>query len=302
MIYFFRPDVGDTDRLPTIPMDFASAHNETMDETTEKTDSQSQRQMKVLSVGLPRTATLSLAEALEILGLQNVYHSLRTPNIDGHYPIIDRAADGSFPTLATYDIKKAPTREQWDKVFGDSEAVTEVASLFAPQLIKAYPEAKVILVIRDFDNWYRSLDESLLKGLWSPLANFFASYVQPIIGLSSIAVTRKVALGFFEANTVDEIRQNAKLVYERHHRQIKEMVPPENLLIYKMGSGWAPLCEFLGKPIPEREFPWVNEAEELKAKTVGMLRSQLFAAGKQVFVPKFITGAIAKRFNIGAAE
>lgn len=272
-----------------------------MDEITDEADSQSRREMKVLSVGLPRTATLSMAEALEILGLRNVYHSLRTPNIDSHYPIIDQAADGSFPILHTYDVKKAPTREQWEKVFGDSEAVTEVASLFAPQLIQAYPEAKVILVIRDFDKWYRSVDESLLKGLWSPLANFFASYVQPIIGLASIAVTRKVALGFFEANTVDEIRQNAKMVYERHHRQIKDMVPPENLLVYTMGSGWGPLCEFLGKPLPEQEFPWVNEAEELKGKTVGMLKSQLFAAGKEIFVPKFITTAIARGFNISAA-
>lgn len=269
-----------------------------MEASNETTQPQAQREMKVLSVGLPRTATLSIAEALTILGYKNVYHSLRTPNVEDHHPIINRAADGSFPTLKTYDRKKEMTRYDWDKVFGNSEAATEVASLFAPQLIQAYPEAKVILVIRDYDAWYKSLDETLLKGLWSPLANFFASYVQPTIGVSSIAVTRKVALGFFAANSVDEIRQNAREVYDRHHRQMREMVPPDNLLVYKMGDGWAPLCEFLGKTVPDTEFPWVNEADELKGKTVQMLKSQLFEAARKVLLPNFVTTAIAKRLNI----
>lgn len=32
-------------------------------------------------------------------------------------------------------------------------------------------------------------------------------------------------------------------------------------MIMKMGDGWEPLCEFLGKPVPDEPFPWVNDAE-----------------------------------------
>ena len=35
----------------------------------------------------------------------------------------------------------------------------------------------------------------------------------------------------------------------------------ERLLIMKMKDGWEPLCKFLGKPIPDEPFPWVNDSE-----------------------------------------
>lgn len=38
-------------------------------------------------------------------------------------------------------------------------------------------------------------------------------------------------------------------------------MPKEQLLITKMGDGWEPLAKFLGKPIPDEPFPWVNDAE-----------------------------------------
>jgi hypothetical protein len=45
------------------------------------------------------------------------------------------------------------------------------------------------------------------------------------------------------------------------------MVPSERLLVYKLGSGWEPLCRFLGKDVPRGvEFPRVNETEELKER------------------------------------
>jgi len=48
---------------------------------------------------------------------------------------------------------------------------------------------------------------------------------------------------------------------------IKAIVPKERLLVYKLGSGWQPLCEFLGKDdVPKVGFPRVNETEELKER------------------------------------
>lgn len=39
---------------------------------------------------------------------------------------------------------------------------------------------------------------------------------------------------------------------------IRGMVPKERLLEWYIGDGWEPLCKFLGKPIPDEEFPHVN--------------------------------------------
>lgn len=39
-------------------------------------------------------------------------------------------------------------------------------------------------------------------------------------------------------------------------------MPKENLLEYKMGEGWKPLCEFLEVPVPEgKKFPRTNDTD-----------------------------------------
>lgn len=61
-------------------------------------------------------------------------------------------------------------------------------------------------------------------------------------------------------------------------------MPSENLLIYKMGDGWEPICEFLGKPVPDAEFPWVNEATALKQLIAEKMRAN-FRHAVRVVMP-----------------
>ncbi|KAM5439363.1 hypothetical protein MferCBS31731_004785 [Microsporum ferrugineum] len=236
-------------------------------------------EMKVLSLGLQRSGTLSMAKALTALGYRNVHHTLT--DADGGeaaWRVFNRAADTTYPVLPTYKHGQTFSREQWDEVYGGREAVTEAAAMFGPQLVKVYPGAKVVLVKRDFDRWFNSLDRVVLKGLWNPLSDFFSGVIQPLLGLSSASAMRKVLLGFFEAKDVEGIRKNARTTFDRYYSEIEELVPPGQLLHYRMGDGWEPLCEFLGKPVPDMEFPWVNEEAELKQKHRGMLLSYTVAA------------------------
>ena len=39
------------------------------------------------------------------------------------------------------------------------------------------------------------------------------------------------------------------------------MIPRERLLIFNFSDGWGPLCEFLGKPVPDEPFPHVDRYE-----------------------------------------
>jgi hypothetical protein len=41
---------------------------------------------------------------------------------------------------------------------------------------------------------------------------------------------------------------------------IRGLVPTERLLEWTVEDGWEPLCEFLGKPVPDEPFPHVNAA------------------------------------------
>jgi len=41
---------------------------------------------------------------------------------------------------------------------------------------------------------------------------------------------------------------------------IRGLVPKDRLLEWCVQDGWGPLCEFLGKPVPDEPFPHVNTA------------------------------------------
>jgi len=62
-------------------------------------------------------------------------------------------------------------------------------------------------------------------------------------------------------------RDKAIAHYNRHIKDVKATVPPHRLLVFSVDQGWEPLCEFLGVPAPESEFPNVNDRAEIK-KTV----------------------------------
>lgn len=48
----------------------------------------------------------------------------------------------------------------------------------------------------------------------------------------------------------DNFDANGRKAFEAHNSHIKDIVPPENLLVYHVKDGWEPLCEFLGRKPP----------------------------------------------------
>ncbi|PHH86975.1 hypothetical protein CDD83_9478 [Cordyceps sp. RAO-2017] len=174
--------------------------------------------MKVLCLGLPRSGTESMAEALTVLGYQDVFHGKKHLENKETWAIVRRANAASFPSLPTYTGRPL-RRDEWDELFGSCEAATELAAVFAVQLIEAYPEAKVILTERDFDKWQRSMN-TLIDVLWNPAILLFSGrFFEPLMGNFAGTELRNSLLGFFEAGDADEIRRNARRTYDRHHRQ-----------------------------------------------------------------------------------
>ena len=55
--------------------------------------------------------------------------------------------------------------------------------------------------------------------------------------------------------------------YEAHNAQVKASVPADQFLVFNVKEGWAPLCQFLGKVVPDEPFPNVNESAELMTAT-----------------------------------
>ncbi|CVL07445.1 uncharacterized protein FPRN_13663 [Fusarium proliferatum] len=202
--------------------------------------------MEVLCVGLPRSATESLQTALLKLGYDHTYHDwdmvYETPSYSSKWVRLCR--------------KK--------RVCGLSVAVTDTAaSVFAAELIAAYPDAKVVLNYRkDLDAWH----ESAVKTLVSVNENW-ALYILSCLGKVPFwgwhVYERFMWPGLFRAldgNIETGIARNGKWVYKEHCNMIRGLVPNEKLLEWNVEDGWEPLCKFLDKTVPDEPFPHVNKA------------------------------------------
>ncbi|KAJ5355523.1 uncharacterized protein N7496_012735 [Penicillium cataractarum] len=239
----------------------------------------------ILCLGMARTGTASLAQSLRILGVPNVHHGLEIigPEFQKHWKVLDRAADASFPVLPTYTGKPF-TSSEWDEAFGGYGAVTDIASFYAMSLIRAYPDAQVILVERDIQSWLKSTEQVFRP--WKSrshvrMIHWVGSYIGSIEGKVSL----KFQLGWTQSKHPKDISKNARAAYERHYKEIRATVPQEQLLEFQLKDGWEPLCRFLGKDIPDVPFPRVNEAEAY-AKHIKKTRNDaLKRLAKKVFLP-----------------
>ena len=196
--------------------------------------------MKVLGAGLSKTGTWTLKVALDMLGLP-CYH---------FGDVVVNYEKGDTDMWNDYMEKKSEMN--WHKLYEGYEAATDVPSnLHFREIKSAFPDLKVILSTRDPDKWYASLADTVEK---------HNTNVVPAMFLPSFNGFQRAFNNSLRIAQVGELtRENAIAWMERHNAEVKKAIPPDRLLVYNVKEGWAPLCEFLGLPVPGEEFPWVNK-------------------------------------------
>ncbi|VUC30660.1 unnamed protein product [Clonostachys rosea] len=212
--------------------------------------------IKIINASLFRMGTKSMAEAYKILGYRT-HHAIDDPS-NVPWDLLEEAAEGKWPEMPGARPRRPYTRSDWDAIWGSYDVVTDVASPFTMDLAQAYPDAKFVVVQRDFDSWWSSFESEVLGWCFfrgaQPMVTLFT-----ICGLRSGIALRKCFLGFFHANSIEEIKLNAREAYDRYFDEVRRLIPEERRLEHKLEAGWAPLCAFLGKEIPDVPFPRLND-------------------------------------------
>ena len=72
-----------------------------------------------------------------------------------------------------------------------------------------------------------------------------------------------------------EDKHHAIEVFNRHNEEVQRRVPQEQLLVYEVKQGWGPLCAFLGVEEPDKPFPHLNDAAEMRRRVVAMRAASL---------------------------
>lgn len=227
--------------------------------------------LEVIGAGPGRTATFSLKFALEHLGFGPCYHMLEVfRHATRNIPLWQDVADG---------------RPDWDTIFEGYRSTTDnPACVYWRELAAYYPEAKVVLTVRDADAWVESCSETIN----SP--RLLAS----LEGSALMRMFKGNYLGQF-GDHIDDPEWMASW-YRSYNQEVIDTIAPERLLVFHPKDGWEPLCAFLGVPVPAEPFPRVNSREELGGASDkrGGLPSD--PAGLEGFAGGYIEALRAKAF------
>jgi hypothetical protein len=205
-------------------------------EPTARNPEPGTRNLKLIGAGFGRSGTMSIKAALDLLGAGPCYHmKIALPRF-WHLYFFMRAWHGK--------------KVNWKRFFRRyNSAVDWPTCSFYKELMQEYPEAKILLNVRDPEKWYDSMYETI----WA---------IQPAFPFWFPPVVRKIHNEIIwegDLKGVFEDREKAIEVYKDWMEEVKRSVPAERLLVYDIIEGWKPLCDFLGLPVPERPFPHINE-------------------------------------------
>lgn len=195
--------------------------------------------LRVVGAGLGRTGTNSLKVALERLLGAPCYHMIEVFAHPEHIPVWQAAVQGQMP--------------DWHMLFaGFGAAVDWPAAAFWPELSAAFPDALVLLSVREPQAWWQSASETIFPSIRQQTDSEWHAMVDELFAA--------------RFTTAIDDRDAAIAAFERHNARVRASVPAHRLLEWRAADGWAPLCAALGVPVPNEPFPHTNTRADWQAR------------------------------------
>ncbi|QIE54493.1 sulfotransferase family protein [Pikeienuella piscinae] len=200
--------------------------------------------LDIIGAGFGRTGTNSLKLALELLGFGPCHHMFEIRDNPALLPAWEAVAAGGAPDL--------------DAVFkGYRSQVDWPGARYWRESAARWPEAKVVLSVRDPDLWFESVQATILPTMEAS-GTYDTDHANRLTAMARTLVMEKTFAGRLSD------RAHAIGVYEAHNAAVRDAIPASRLLVMDVAEGWRPLCRFLGVEEPGEPFPMTNSSREFK--------------------------------------
>ncbi len=223
--------------------------------------------IKIIGAGLPRTGTNTLKQSLEMLGYSKTYHmkELIVHPEDLHHWL-------------TLENNETPN---WDELYEGFQATVDFPAYpWYKEHMERYPDAKVIMTVRPFEGWYKSIKSTIWTAGPQTLFQKLGMLVKLAFNprLRSVIKCVKLAKRMIFAKHLEgrfEDKAFAEKVFNKHMEDVKAYVPADKLLVYDVRDGWGPLCAFLNVPEPTEELPHLNKKENFKTMLADLMKGEM---------------------------
>ena len=214
-------------------------------------------QFTLIGAGLQRTGTFSTRIALSKLLKGKCYHGF-TGSMGGDDDFWLEAAHGRVTEADWHDFLLGQ---------GYVAGVGEPISLFYEDLMRVFPDAKILLTTRPADAWYHSMQKAIIEPrgfLERPPISWVFDYFGIVHAKKVMEDTREQVrknrgLNHTSWTAVEAGKETAMRFFEDWNAKVIATVPKEKLLVYDVREGWEPLCDFLGLPVPDEPYPRLND-------------------------------------------
>ncbi|XP_057316147.1 uncharacterized protein LOC130657194 [Hydractinia symbiolongicarpus] len=233
----------------------------------------------LIGVGLPRNGTYSTKTALEIILPGKCHHMEST--------VLHHQKE--WKRILNDDMSD----EEFKNFFlsnGYVAGVDTPMNLFYERMMKVFPNAKVLLNVREPRSWERSMNETIVKGVTNRFE--FPEDLFEMLGLfkSYLFHSKNLFGALFRNDRFREMFESVKggngvAYYNNWVEEVKRNVPEEKLLVFSVKEGWEPLCKFLDVPVPEQPFPHVNDTATFKARVGVNHRRSMILLYELVSIP-----------------
>ena len=206
--------------------------------------------MKVIGAGFGRTGTMSLKAALERLGFGPCFHMIDLIRDPTPLPYWQAAADGE--------------KVDWTEALDGWESTIDwPGCTYWEEMAEIWPDAPVLLSVRDPEAWYRSTVNSIHEAKEMALrGELQGNTEEPPDPAVMQMINGLIWKGTFKGRFTD--KEFALEVFRRHNEDVKSKVPADRLLVYEIKQGWGPLCDFLGVEVPDEPMPHLNDTESFR--------------------------------------
>jgi len=202
--------------------------------------------LKVVGAGFGRTGTLSLKVALERIGFGPCYHMVEVFPRPEHVAMWHRLA--------------FEQSMDWDEIFHGFHATVDwPAARWWREIATHFPDAKVLLSVRDPEAWYKSTTDTIYQPMKSPAPDGAPELVR-----LQTEMARKAILSETFDNRFED-KAHAIEVFQKHNKAVRDAIDPARLLVFDVRDGWSPLCNFLEVPVPDEPFPRLNDTATFQA-------------------------------------
>ena len=128
--------------------------------------------------------------------------------------------------------------------------------------MESYPDAKVILNLRDDESWVKSWNVLNNKILKSFTFRFLAKLPYTSFKLHKDIHNEMILgqRGAFQGVKTDKEKMKK---FNEWNQSVIDYVPKDRLLVYRVSQGWEPICKFLNADFPDIPFPYKNKTKNM---------------------------------------